>query len=94
MRGLDARAEDPLEDGAGNELRTVVATHVARCAVHTDELAQDFDDTPTAYRSSNIDGQAFPRELVHDRQTLELLTVGTGVVDEVICPDVIPLEGR
>ena len=74
MRGLDARTEDPFQDRAGNELRAVNAAHLARRAMHADQLAQDFDDAATACRSDDVDGQAFPSELVDDCQTLELLT--------------------
>lgn len=44
--GLDAFAVQPAQDGPADELRAVVGTKIARCAMFADQLRQHFDDPP------------------------------------------------
>lgn len=53
----------------------------------TDQLREHFDDPTRADRARHIDRQAFAREFIDDRQALQLLTIGTGVEDEVVSPN-------
>src|SRR6188768_2991304 len=79
--------DKPLEDCQADELRAVVRTQEERSAVLTDEAREHLDHAFGADRARDVDGQALAGELVDDGQTLELLTIGTGVEDEVVGPD-------
>src|SRR5215467_3142094 len=78
----------PLQDSPRDELRTIVGAQVARRTMNADQLGQDFDHAPRANRSGHVNRQAFTRVLIDHRQTLQLLTAGTRIEYEVICPDV------
>jgi len=86
--GLDALIGEPGQDGPGDELGPVVGADVLRGAVQADETRQDVDDPSRADAAGDIDGERLARELVDHGQALELAAVGTGVVNEVVGPDV------
>jgi hypothetical protein len=54
--------------------------------MNADQFAQNVDDSSGANASGYVDRQALARELIHDRQALELLPIGTGIEHEVIGP--------
>src|ERR1700710_2724570 len=89
QRRLDFLRHDPLEQRGAHELGTIVASHISRCAVNTDQPAQPLDDPGRPDRAGNVDCQTFTRVLVNDRQTLQLVTIGTRIKDEVVAPDSI-----
>jgi hypothetical protein len=71
-----------------DELRPVVRTQVTRSAVRGNQACQHLDHPLGADRAGDIDGQAFPGELVDDRQAFKALPVSAAVEYEVIGPDV------
>ena len=88
-RRINAAGAQPLKDRPRDELRAVVRTQIARCAMSADEPRQHLDDVPRANAARDLDGEALAGPLVDDGQTLQLLAVGATVVDEVIGPHVI-----
>jgi len=62
------------------------------CSVQANESRQHLDHWLETDGPCDIDGQAFARELVDDRQALDLLTAGRGVEDEVMGPDHVGLN--
>lgn len=59
-----------------------------------EQSAQHVDDPRRSNRAGYIDREALPGVLVDDRQALEFLTIGTGVEDEIIGPDLVADAGR
>lgn len=53
------------------------------------KLREQLDDSRRTNAPGNIDRQTLAGVLVDDREALQLLAVGAGVVHEVIGPDVI-----
>ena len=80
--------------GRRDELRAVVGAQVARRAVDAHELRQHLDDAAGSNAAGDVDRQAFPRELVDDRQALQRAAIGARVEDEVVRPDVIDRRRR
>ena len=89
MCGIDARVDNPLQDRLGYKLRAVVATQIARCTVDADHSRKHVDDTRAANGARHINRQALPGVFIDEREALELLTIGAGIEDKVIGPDVI-----
>jgi hypothetical protein len=87
MSNVDALGKNPLQYRSGNKFRPVVRSHHPRCTVNAHQPRQHLNDTAGADTRGHIDGQAFPCVLVHYRETLDLPTVGSGVVHEVVRPD-------
>jgi hypothetical protein len=88
---LDQRGADPLRDAKGqdrlrHELRAVIAAQDGRRAPLADQARQDFDHAWRADTAIDIDRQSLLRELVGDRQALELLTIGAAVEHEIVGP--------
>src|SRR6185437_13429726 len=73
--GIDVRLREPLQDGAGDELRAVIRTQVLRCTMHSDELGEHLDYATGADAPGDIDRQALPSVLVDHGEALELLPV-------------------
>src|SRR5205823_5526649 len=94
VRGGDVRVEQPAHHGRRDKLRAVVGAEVAWSAVHADEPGELVDDPCRADAARDFDGEALPGPLVDDGQALELLSVGAGVEDEVVSPDVVAFGRR
>jgi len=62
--GVDISRMRPTQQSLRYELRAVVGTKVTRGAVYADQLGQHLDDASGANATGDIDGQAFPGELV------------------------------
>lgn len=86
---LHTGLDDPLQDLLADELRTVVAPKDARCTVNADQLGKDLYHPLGADASRHVDRQALAGELVDHGQAFQRLSLGAGVVDEVVCPDAI-----
>jgi hypothetical protein len=89
VRGVDVGRGEPAVHSSRKELRAIVGTQVLRSAMETDEPREDVDDASGADAAGDVDGEAFPRPLVHDGEALQLLAIGAGVEDEVVGPDVV-----
>lgn len=88
LAGINQRAfypsfRHPLQERSADKLRTIVATQVTRRTAHADEPGQYVDDPPGADRSCHVDGECFPRVLIHYSQALDLLSIGASIEDEV-----------
>src|SRR6185437_2701625 len=75
-RRVDVGLCQPLQDRPGDEFRAIVTPQVSRRSVHAHQLGE------------YLDGQTLARVLINHRQTLKLLTIGTGIEDEIICPQI------
>jgi hypothetical protein len=62
--------------------------------VKADQLGKHLDDSAGTDAAGDIDSQAFARKLVDHRQAFELLAIGAGVEDEIVCPDLICRQRR
>jgi len=81
---IDTLCWQPFKHGTRDELGTVVGAQITWRTVRADQLRQDIDDTLRADRTSDVDGQAFARELIDHRQTLDLLSVSAGVEHKIV----------
>jgi hypothetical protein len=75
-----------------NELRTVVATDVLRCAAEGEQVLQHQQHVAGRERPADFRRQAFPGELVDHDQDLPLPTVLGPVDQEVAAPDVMAVR--
>src|SRR6056297_3999641 len=87
--GLRPDGRDPLSNGPGDELRTIIGTDMARHAAQDEEVRQDVDDVRRLQLPVYADLKALPSELVDDVQHAELPAVVGAVLDEVIGPDMV-----
>ena len=92
VRCIDVCLRQPAQHGSGNELRSIVGPEMARGTVRADEPGEQLYDSCRSNATAEIDRQALARVFVNDCETLQLLTVGAGVVDEIIGPDLIGTE--
>ncbi len=79
----------PLQQLRAHKLRTVVASKVLGRAMQAHQTAKHVDHAvgPNAY--GHVNGDALPGVFVHDGQTFKCLTVGAGVVHEVVTPNAL-----
>jgi hypothetical protein len=56
-----------------------------------EQVAQPFENVLAREPLGDIDRQAFPSELVHDREHPDRPTIRCAIRDEVIAPDVIAM---
>ena len=89
MRRADVALLKPVEDGVAHELRTVVGSQEGWRTVDRDQLGQDVDDASGSDGPGDIDRQGFVGVFVDNGQALDLLSIGAGVEDEVVGPDVV-----
>src|SRR5579864_1464038 len=92
--GVDLRLGEPFQDRFAHEFRSVIGAQERRGAMYADQAGQHLDDTRGTDAARHVDRQAFPRELVDDSQTFDLLPVGTGIVNEIVGPDLVRSVGR
>ncbi len=94
QRHLDVRLDDPPEDRLADELRAVIGAQEPRGAALAHEHCEHINDALGADAAGDVDREALARVLVDDRLALDLLAVGAGIEDEVVCPDAVRREGR
>ena len=89
VRRIDVRCRQPFEHGFRHELGAVVRAQVPRRAMLADQLRQHLNDPAGADAAGNVDRERRRGMLVDDRQALQLLAVGAGVVHEVVRPNMV-----
>ena len=94
VQRLHARSRQELADRSGDELRAVVAADVLRHAADGEQLDQHVDHVLGRDPPIDLQRQALPRVLIHDRQPLQRATVGRPIEHEVPGPDVVLVLGR
>src|SRR6185437_8311952 len=87
-RRVDVQRREPLEDRPGDEFRAIITPEVSGRSVHAHQLGENLDDPRGADAAGDIDGQTLSRILIDHRQALQLLTIGTGIEHEIICPQI------
>jgi len=78
-----------LLDRIGDEFGAVIAADAFRYAVHRKQFRQAIDHILTRHPSTDVERDASPCVLVHDRQPLQRLTVGRAIEDKIPSPNVI-----
>jgi len=92
--GIDLSFSEPRQDSIANEFRTVVRTQEHRCPVHADQTGEHVNDAGGADTACDIDGEALAREFVDHGEAFDLLSVGAGVVNEIVGPHLIRTHRR
>jgi hypothetical protein len=94
VRGVDVGRSQPAMDSGREEFGPVVRTKVLRSSMMADETRQHIDDATRADAAGDVDGEAFPRPLVHDGEALQLLAIGACIEDEVVGPNMVSTTRR
>jgi hypothetical protein len=89
VEGLNVLPSQPLLQGSGNELGTIVATQELGSALLSDEDFQDLSDLACIEGAGHFNGQALAGELIDHRQQSQLLAVDTAVLEKVVGPNVV-----
>jgi hypothetical protein len=89
IQRVDLQTAQPLLNGLGHELGTIVTADGPWHAPHREEFGQCVEDVFARDRTSHLQGQTFPRELVDDRQPLQRRSVRRPIEREVPAPHVI-----
>src|SRR3954453_15357029 len=89
VEGLGPTTGQPAPHRLGDELRPVVAADELRLAPDLEEVLQGRYHILGVQAPLDLDRQAFPGELIDDRQHLQAPPVGRLGVDEVVAPDVV-----
>src|ERR1039457_781232 len=93
--GVDLGLGEPQQDPVANEFRAVVRTKEQRRTMYADQAGEHVNDASGTDASGYVDGEALAGELVDHGEAFELLSVGTGVVDEIVGPHLIrPRRGQ
>jgi hypothetical protein len=89
IEGCNALVRQPLLQGLGDELGTVVTAQEPRGAVLCDQEFQHSDHLTGIERAGNLNGQALTGKLIDDRQQPQLLPVEAGIFEKVVGPNVV-----
>ena len=88
-QGLHGHVVQPALQAPGNEFRTVVAADASRDSTHGEQLRKRVDHILAGDAAIDLQRQAFPRGLIHDRQPLECRAAARVIEHEVPAPHVI-----
>ena len=91
--GPCANSCNPVLNGLGDELGSVVGTNMPGNAAQDEQVRQRIEDVDRPELSGHSDGQAFVGELVDDVEHADLAPVVGSVLDEVVGPDMIAVLG-
>ena len=91
--GAGTNRRDPVLDGFGDELRTVIRSNVLRYAAQDEQVGQGIDHIDGLQFAINPDRQAFVSELVDDVEHAELASIMGALLEEVVGPDVVAALG-
>jgi len=91
--GFYANSPQPLPDALGRELAPVGTADVLRNTPVNEQVAQPFENIFAREPSGDIDRQALPSELVHDRHHPDGPAIGCVVGYEVVAQHMISMGG-
>jgi len=87
--GFGTDRSDPFAERLGNEFRPIVGSNVLGDATQDKQIGQNVDHIRCLQLSADLDGNAFPCELIDHIEHAELPSVVGAILDEVIGPDMV-----
>ena len=86
QRRFDVLLGEPIRNRAGEEFRPFIRAQIPPSAMDADQLGEHLLVPCAADAAAQVDRQRLARVFVDHGEAFELLTVGAGVEDEVVCP--------
>jgi hypothetical protein len=82
----------PVRDLGRDALRTIVTFHRPRRAALSEPLREPLDDVTRRERAGAVTGQPFTGLLIQPRQAVQPSSLGGGVVDKIVAPDMVGMR--